>query len=64
MRTEMIFDRVDDARRVNRKLRDYGVLSRVIAGVRGQKPELWIEVTKHGEARDRALAQRIYRGEA
>lgn len=63
MRTELIFDRVADARSVNRRLRDFGVLSRVVQGRRGQKPELHIEVTKHGAERDRDLALRIYRGE-
>ena len=62
-RTELIFDRKADAQRVNRRLRDFGVLSRVVAGVRGQKPELWIEVTKHGADRDRELALQIYRRE-
>lgn len=60
----IVFDRVADARRVNRRLRDFGVLSRVVQSRRGIKPELHIEVTKHGAERDRTLALRIYRGEA
>lgn len=56
-REEVIFSNVADARRVNRRLRDFGVLSRVV----GRK--LWIEVTKHGAERDRALALRIHAGE-
>ncbi len=59
MQTEMIFNRKDQARRVNRRLRDYNVLSTL----RGR--ELVIEVpTKMTSQSAWELAQRIHRGEA
>lgn len=63
MQEHIIFDRVADATRVNRRLRDFGVLSRVVQGRRGQKPELHVEVTTKGAKHDRDLAIRIYRRE-
>lgn len=59
MQTEMIFNRKDEAVKVNRRLRDYCVLSRV----RGR--ELVIEVpVKMTSQSVWELAQRIHRGEA
>lgn len=63
MQTEMIFNRKDQARKVNRRLRDYNVLSRVVLKPRGA--ELVIEVpTKRTAGSVWDLAQRIHRGEA
>lgn len=59
MQTEMIFNRRDEARKVNRRLRDYNVLS----SLKGR--ELVIEVpTKMTSQSVWELAQRIHRGEA
>lgn len=57
MQTAVLFNTKAEARRVNRRLRDFGVLSSVC------DRELRIEVTKHGAERDRDLALRIHRGE-
>lgn len=57
MQEVVIFNTKADARRVSRRLRDFGVLS-VTCG-----REVRIEVTKNGAERDRELALEISRGD-
>lgn len=63
MQTTMIFNRKDEALKVNRRLRDYNVLSRVAPQRRGA--ELVIEVPTNKTSQTVwDLAQRIHRGAA
>jgi hypothetical protein len=57
MQTAVIFNTKADAQRVRNRLRNYGVLSQVV------DREVRIEITKHGEDRDRELAIAIWKGE-
>lgn len=59
MQTEMIFNRKDEARKVNRRLRHYGVLSRL----NGRELVIWVP-TKMTSQSVWELAQRIHCGEA
>ena len=60
---DMIFDRVADARRVNRKLRRYNILSRVSPRDCSRKPELHIMVpTTMTSQQCWELARKIYLG--
>jgi hypothetical protein len=57
METAVIFNTKADARRVSRRLRDFGVLSFTCGR------EVRIQVSKNGAERDRELAIEISRGE-
>lgn len=59
MRTEMIFNRKDEAKKVNRRLRDFNVLS----FVKGREVVIEVPVKMTSQS-VWELAQRIHRGEA
>lgn len=59
--TEMLFNRKDQARTVNRRLRDYNVLSRVVSGQRGATLVIEVPTNKTSQG-VWELAQRIHQG--